>query len=78
LNVNNKQTTSRNSAIDTENGDNSEDELEFDENGLKIVALDNTHIVLIHLKLHADKFEKYYILTFLSFLTFECSCMCHL
>ena len=52
--------------------------LEFDENGLKIVALDNTHIVLIHLKLHADKFEKYYILTFLSFLTFECSCMCHL
>jgi proliferating cell nuclear antigen len=34
--------------------------LEFDENGLKIVALDNTHIVLIHLKLHADKFEKYY------------------
>jgi|UniRef100_A0A6C0CHD4 proliferating cell nuclear antigen len=36
--------------------------LEFDENGLKIVALDNTHIVLIHLKLHADKFEKYYCL----------------
>ena len=36
--------------------------LEFDENGLKIVALDNTHIVLIHLKLYADKFEKYYCL----------------
>jgi len=34
--------------------------LEFDENGMKIVALDNTHIVLIHLKLHADKFESYY------------------
>jgi proliferating cell nuclear antigen len=36
--------------------------LEFDENGMKIVALDNTHIVLIHLKLHADKFESYYCL----------------
>jgi len=34
--------------------------LVFDENGMKIVALDNTHIVLIHLKLHADKFESYY------------------
>ena len=34
--------------------------LEFDEHGMKIVALDNTHIVLIHLKLHAEKFEKYY------------------
>ena len=34
--------------------------LEFDDNGMKIVALDNTHIVLIHLKLHADKFESYY------------------
>jgi proliferating cell nuclear antigen PCNA len=34
--------------------------LEFDENGMKIVALDNTHIVLIHLKLQADKFESYY------------------
>ena len=34
--------------------------LEFDENGMKIVALDNTHIVLIHLKLHAEKFESYY------------------
>ena len=32
--------------------------LEFDEHGMKIVALDNTHIVLIHLKLHAEKFEK--------------------
>jgi len=36
--------------------------LEFDEHGMKIVALDNTHIVLIHLKLHADKFESYYCL----------------
>lgn len=34
--------------------------LEFDEHGMKIVALDNTHIVLIHLKLHAEKFESYY------------------
>lgn len=34
--------------------------LEFDDNGVKIVALDNTHIVLIHLKLQAEKFEKYY------------------
>jgi proliferating cell nuclear antigen len=36
--------------------------LEFDEHGMKIVALDNTHIVLIHLKLHAEKFESYYCL----------------
>jgi proliferating cell nuclear antigen len=34
--------------------------LEFDDSGMKIIALDNTHIVLIHLKLEADKFEKYY------------------
>jgi len=34
--------------------------LEFDDTGMKIIALDNTHIVLIHLKLEADKFEKYY------------------
>ncbi len=34
--------------------------LEFDETGLKIVALDNTHVVLVHLKLEADKFETYY------------------
>jgi len=34
--------------------------LEFDESGMKIIALDNTHIVLIHLKLEADKFESYY------------------
>ena len=31
--------------------------LEIDETGIKIVAMDNTHIVLIHLKLEADKFE---------------------
>lgn len=34
--------------------------LEFDNTGMKIIAMDNTHIVLIHLKLEADKFEKYY------------------
>lgn len=34
--------------------------LEFDETGLKIVALDNTHTVLVHLKLDADKFENFY------------------
>lgn len=34
--------------------------LEVDENGLKIVAMDNTNIVLIHMKLDADKFEEYY------------------
>jgi proliferating cell nuclear antigen len=34
--------------------------LEFDDTGMKIIALDNTHIVLIHLKLEAEKFEKYY------------------
>lgn len=34
--------------------------LEFDHTGLKIVAMDNTNIVLIHLKLEADKFEEYF------------------
>jgi len=34
--------------------------LEIDHTGLKIVAMDNTNIVLIHLKLDADKFEEYY------------------
>lgn len=33
--------------------------LEFDETGMKIIALDTTHIVLVHLKLDADKFETY-------------------
>jgi len=33
--------------------------LEIDETGIKIVAMDNTHIVLIHLKLEAEKFEIY-------------------
>ena len=34
--------------------------LEIDNTGIKIIAMDNTHIVLIHLKLDADKFEEYY------------------
>jgi proliferating cell nuclear antigen len=33
--------------------------LEFDETGMKVIALDNTHVVLVHLKLEADKFETY-------------------
>ena len=31
--------------------------IDFDENGMKIVSLDNSHIVLVHLKLDAQKFE---------------------
>ena len=34
--------------------------IEFDETGLKIIAMDASHIVLVHLKLEADKFEHYY------------------
>lgn len=34
--------------------------LEFDKTGMKIVAMDSTHVVLVHLKLEADKFEHYY------------------
>lgn len=34
--------------------------INFDETGLKIVSVDNTHVVLVHLKLEASKFEYYY------------------
>jgi proliferating cell nuclear antigen len=34
--------------------------LEFDETGIKVVALDNTHVVLVHLKLDATKFEMFH------------------
>lgn len=34
--------------------------IEFDESGMKIVAMDTAHIVLVHLKLDATKFEHYY------------------
>lgn len=33
--------------------------IEFDETGMKIVAMDSSHIVLVHLKLDAGKFEFY-------------------
>jgi proliferating cell nuclear antigen len=33
--------------------------IEFDETGLKIIAMDSSHIVLVHLKLDAGKFEYY-------------------
>jgi proliferating cell nuclear antigen len=32
---------------------------EFDSSGMKIVAMDSSHTVLVHLRLNADKFEKY-------------------
>lgn len=34
--------------------------IEFDETGMKIVAMDTSHIVLVHLKLAAEKFEFYH------------------
>lgn len=34
--------------------------LTFDKSGLKIMAMDGSHVALIHLKLHADKFEYYH------------------
>ena len=33
--------------------------IEFDESGMKIVSMDNSHVVLVHLKLDANKFESY-------------------
>ena len=30
----------------------------FDDNGIKLIATDNSHSVLIHMKLHSDRFEK--------------------
>lgn len=34
--------------------------IEFDSTGMKIIAMDTSHIVLVHLKLEASKFEHYY------------------
>lgn len=34
--------------------------IEFDASGMKIIAMDTSHIVLVHLKLEASKFEHYY------------------
>ena len=32
---------------------------ECDETGIKMIAMDSSRTVLVHLKLHADKFESY-------------------
>lgn len=34
--------------------------LEVDPNGIKIMAMDGTHTVLVHLRLHAEWFEEFY------------------
>lgn len=34
--------------------------IEFDETGMKIISMDNSHVVLAHLKLDASKFEHYH------------------
>jgi proliferating cell nuclear antigen len=33
--------------------------LEINDTGIKIVTMDNAHVILVHLKLHAEKFEYY-------------------
>lgn len=33
--------------------------VEFDETGMKILTTDTAHVILVHLRLHANKFEKY-------------------
>jgi proliferating cell nuclear antigen len=34
--------------------------LEFDQHGIKIMAMDGTHTILVHLRLQADRFDEYY------------------
>ena len=34
--------------------------LEFDSHGIKVMAVDETHTVLVYLRLHSDRFESYY------------------
>lgn len=34
--------------------------IEFDDTGMKIISMDNSHVVLVHLKLEASKFEYYH------------------
>jgi proliferating cell nuclear antigen len=34
--------------------------IEFDDTGLKVISMDNSHVVLVHLKLEANKFEYYF------------------
>ena len=33
--------------------------IEFNETGLKVVAMDSSKTILVHLKLNSDKFDKY-------------------
>jgi len=32
----------------------------FDSNGMKILAMDSTHVALVHMKLHSQKFERFF------------------
>jgi proliferating cell nuclear antigen len=34
--------------------------IEFDSNGMKIMSMDGTHTILLHLRLHADRFDEFY------------------
>ena len=34
--------------------------LEFDQNGIKVMSVDETHTVLVYLRLHHDRFENFY------------------
>lgn len=34
--------------------------LEFDHTGLKVISMDETHTVLVYLRLHSDRFNEYY------------------
>jgi proliferating cell nuclear antigen len=34
--------------------------IEFDKDGLKIMAMDGTHTILVHLRLQADRFDEFY------------------
>ena len=34
--------------------------LEFDPQGIKVMAVDETHTVLVYLRLHSDRFENYF------------------
>jgi proliferating cell nuclear antigen len=38
----------------------SDTSIEIDSNGIRIVAMDNNRMVLVHVKLEADKFEEFY------------------
>ena len=34
--------------------------LEVDSNGIKIMAMDGTHTILVHMRLYADRFDEFY------------------